>query len=40
MLAMQADHMRRFVSDLEPELLDIEERRELWILRLNQNVRT
>jgi hypothetical protein len=36
--AVQADHVRRFVSDREPELFDLEGCRACWILRLNQNI--
>jgi hypothetical protein len=35
---VEAYHVRRFVSDREPELFGVEGGRALWILRLNQNV--
>src|SRR5271154_5456720 len=35
---MEADHVRRFVSDREPQLFDVEGGRVHWIWRLNQNI--
>ena len=35
---VEADHVRCFVSDRKPELLDVEGGRVRWILRLNQNI--
>src|ERR1035438_4249422 len=36
--AMQADHLRVFAGDLEPELLDVERRGGGWVRRLNEYV--
>jgi hypothetical protein len=38
--AMKADHLRVVVGDLESEMFDLEECGFLWILSLNQNIRS
>jgi hypothetical protein len=39
-VAVEADHVRRLVCNLEPKLCDIKGRCGFWIFRLNQDIRT